>query len=265
MKSLYKIFFSSLLLWGCYSDKGYEPSTDYTNVAASYRVYYRTDLPLCTKSREGVVYYIEYSQVNYACSDGIWVYTKDNSIEPSRVPYFNSDSARLAEVLSDLNYPEPVFDAYEDERDGHVYTLVRIDGRWWFAENLDYEVGNSSHIDYRTCDDYCGVGYYLEDVPKACPRGFHNATKKEWEKLFEYAGGEYYAGKILKSRDSWQNPGLDLLGFSLFDVEYRNYGDACFWAGSEGTLYEFTDYNDEAEKFSTGNSYKNCSLRCVED
>lgn len=264
MKSLYKILLCALVLGGCYSDKGYEPKTDYSNVAASYRVGNRVDLPLCTKSREGVVFYIENSGVNYACSDGIWVFTKEFWIEDrSSIPYFDSDSARLAEILSELDYPEPVYDAYEDERDGHVYTLVRIDGRWWFAENLDFEVARSVHIDYRKCDDFCGVGYYYADIHDACPRGFHVPKEKDWNRLLEYAGGKYYAGKVLKSKGSWDYDGLNLLGFSVLDVQYRNYGDVCYWT-STGELFEFTNY-DEVQEFQGGNSYKNCSVRCVED
>ena len=39
--------------------------------------------------------------------------------------------------------PPPEFSTFTDPRDGQKYITVKIGNQWWFAQNLNYQTGNS--------------------------------------------------------------------------------------------------------------------------
>ena len=269
MNSLYKILLCALVLGGCYSDKGYEPKIDYTDSVPTYKADGPSYLSTCNKRLESTVVYIDSYQMPgiYVCSDGIWTKIKDVSYSDSRyenLPVFDAESERKSNALDDNDISAPVFDQIKDSRDQRIYQIVRIDGKWWFAENLDYETGESEHYDGYECDDRCGVGYYYDDAKNACPRGFHLSTKKEWENLLDYVGGEDFAAIALKDDAvGWYGEARNTVGFSAVPVEIDSYSENCFWSASDNLLFEI--WGDKVEQGSNVASQRKCSVRCVGD
>jgi uncharacterized protein (TIGR02145 family) len=268
MKYLYKILLFALVLAGCYSDKGYEPEIDYSHAVPKYRLSGPSELPLCSKSLEGTVIYMSNDLGSiYACSDGLWTKMAELGYSETKyddLEYFNADSVRKSIALDGNDIPPPVYDMITDVRDGKNYKIVRIDGEWWFAENLDFVTGKSVHFEDDVCEDKCGVGYYYEDAVNACPKGFHLSTKSEWYDLIEYVGGKSYAGIALKAEgDYWYGDARNTVGFSALPVDIDYYSVNCYWTASDNVLFDINGY--EVEEGSNVASQRKCSVRCVED
>ncbi len=225
-------------------------------------------MPLCSKSLEGTVIYMSNDLGSiYACSDGLWTKMAELGYSETKyddLEYFNADSVRKSIALDGNDIPPPVYDMITDVRDGKNYKIVRIDGEWWFAENLDFVTGKSVHFEDDVCEDKCGVGYYYEDAVNACPKGFHLSTKSEWYDLIEYVGGESYAGIALKAEgDYWYGDARNTVGFSALPVDIDYYSVNCYWTASDNVLFDINGY--EVEEGSNVASQRKCSVRCVED
>jgi uncharacterized protein (TIGR02145 family) len=159
----------------------------------------------------------------------------------------------------------------EPEPDNKKYKTVKMpDGKVWFAENLNYAIGNSACYDNKeeNCEK-CGRLYDWETAMKACPKGYHLPTNEEWKKLekasssppknAEFAKAEKLlgyslsAGTNLKSKSGWKvdfegnsGNGSDKYGFNgipcgygMFshnDHKYTYYdydSYAIFWSATE--------------------------------
>ena len=83
-----------------------------------------------------------------------------------------------------------------DERDGQKYAVIKIADRLWFAENLNFETGNSScpEGDNRNCSKY-GRLYTRDDALRACPSGCWSQGK------FDGIGGYAYFWSSTDSED----------------------------------------------------------------
>jgi len=161
-----------------------------------------------------------------------------------------------------------------DSRDGKKYRKVRIGGKVWMAQNLNYEIDGSSCYN---CNEY-GRSYYWEDAMSACPLGWHLPSREEWEALVTASGGNV-AGKALKSTSGWYKygNGTDEFGFSAIAGGHIinntvDYGKDGFWWTATEFEYEegraycrymyyvdrnvFSDIKDKFNKFS---------VRCVAD
>lgn len=145
---------------------------------------------------------------------------------------------------------------YKDPRDGKVYRIIDIEGRRWFAQNLNFEVEGESFC-YEDKESYCDRGgrlYTLEGARQACPSGWHLPRDREWQDMLTaltkcYEGvqncGDF--GTKLKAKTGWQGGGgTDQYGFTVFSSGYRapigtksfRYVDmgeyAGFWSSQNG-------------------------------
>ena len=195
----------------------------------------------------------------------------------------SSDVASSSSVMS-------VYDAENntltDLRDNRVYKTVTIGEQIWMAENMSYEMSNSSC--YNDTTEYCEKygRLYTWDTVGICPEGWHLPDNTEWEALFTAVGGQSIAGTMLKSQSGWidnsngSGNGTDSFGFTALPAGYRGdeyeeynfHGDGeytFFWSASEfteGDPYYMNLY------FSLWGAYLELSpggyrmsVRCVKD
>ena len=111
---------------------------------------------------------------------------------------------------------------FTDPRDGQKYPVVAIGLRVWMAANLNYKTGNSLCFDddEAYCEEY-GRLYSWRDADNACPDGWDIPSYKEWKALNLFVGGDYEAGRMLRSASGWpindwrkNGYGIDAFGFS---------------------------------------------------
>jgi uncharacterized protein (TIGR02145 family) len=169
---------------------------------------------------------------------------------------------------------------FTDTRDNKSYKVVKIDGKNWMAENLNYKIGNSwcYNDDESKCKQY-GRLYDLNTAKTACPKGWHLPSKEEWTELVATVDSET-GGKKLKSKSGWNEPGngTDELGFSALPGGHRRSSDGSFadagefgywWANAKrvggGLYYLSLDYGQDnvVEDYAgEGNGF---SVRCAQD
>jgi len=104
---------------------------------------------------------------------------------------------------------------FTDSRDGKKYKTVKIGKQVWMAQNLDYH-GSDGYLGLcygdnpqqkvrkpENCQKY-GRLYDWDEAMKACPKGWHLPSKKEWQTLADFVGGADVAGKKLKAKSEWE-------------------------------------------------------------
>ena len=192
---------------------------------------------------------------------------------------------------------EQAVSTFTDTRDGKVYRIVKIGGKTWFAENLNFAAEGSrcygeggkvettqnlktlSNTEVQAnCDKY-GRLYNWETALKVCPAGFHLPTRDEWKTLADYAGGDSTAGKKLKSVDGWDKNGngTNEYGFSALpsgvgfrDDSFANDGYyGYWWSATEFDAYyaiiKYMSYKVEYVNWSFYVKTLLFSVRCVAD
>jgi len=194
---------------------------------------------------------------------------------------------------------EKISSYFTDSRNGQKYRAVKIGGKTWMAENLNYPAGNSwcYENDESNCKIY-GRLYDWKTARMACPAGYHLPSVKEWDELAVAGGGQrksaafsgideiFYwnnVGGTLKSTSGWNDAdgksgnGTDEFGFSalpggvrLPDGTFSSAGDnGNWWSATEvGSGSAFTrDMNSGVDFVSEGNFVKSLglSVRCLQD
>ena len=179
---------------------------------------------------------------------------------------------------------------FKDPRDGQVYRTIKIEGREWFAQNVNYNVPGHSWC-YEDKDNYCVRGgrlYDLEGARKACPEGWHLPRDREWQDMLTglthcYDGvdkcGEF-ASK-LKATTGWHGGGgTDEYGFTVFSsgyrkmigaktVRYEDMGEyAGFWSAQNGRnetiwLWAMGRMSDQMVRQLVNNKGNAYSVRCI--
>jgi uncharacterized protein (TIGR02145 family)/uncharacterized repeat protein (TIGR02543 family) len=171
-----------------------------------------------------------------------------------------------------------------DTRDKTRYKTVKLGGRTWMAENLNYQMPKDSWCyDDKTgnCAKY-GRLYNWDAAENACPAGWHLPTREEWGNLVEAAGGGKAADKTLKSVSGWSRAGngTDMYGFSALPGGYWDYLSGVFesignmgiwWTATPQEFMNFGAYawrmTSDSGKAIDNTHYKSAgfSVRCVMD
>jgi uncharacterized protein (TIGR02145 family) len=129
--------------------------------------------------------------------------------------------AEQAEAESAKQTEQPTKDdpaSFIDPRDGKKYRAVKIDGKSWMAQNLNYDTSKGSWC-YTNKTSYCdkyGRLYDWNTAKAVCPNGWRLPSSQEWESLGRAVGGErkrdekgvFYwlgAGKKLKAKSGWND------------------------------------------------------------
>ena len=135
------------------------------------------DLPNCTETREGWTYYVDQEKEVYQCENRRWI---------------------VGEYVNPF-----VEGSVVDSRDGKTYKTVQVENQVWFAENLNYDDGESGCLEEG--DSLCarygrsyslssianikldGDDNYLDDgyagLVELCPSGWHVPYKRDWDEL----------------------------------------------------------------------------------
>jgi len=175
---------------------------------------------------------------------------------------------------------------FTDSRNGQKYRAVKIGGKTWMAQNLNYQTGNSWCYggDNTNCEKY-GRLYDWNTAKTACPSGWHLPSREEWGALAVAVGGsgtygdKGTAGKMLKSTSGWNNNGngIDNNGFSALPGGSRNSNGSFGYAGDYGDWWTATEngsgkaYNrymndgDLVDEDNYGVKSSGFSVRCLQD
>jgi len=194
---------------------------------------------------------------------------------------------------------------FKDSRDGKTYKTVKVGGKTWMAENLNFaakgskcygeggyvvvdedEEGNpinptklSNAEVQANCAKY-GRLYDWETANKACPAGFHLPSDDEWTALENAVGGRSTAGTKLKSAAGWNEDGnaTNDFGFSALPGgggysggNFAGTGDIGLWwsATERNAIYAWLRYmaSNEVDVYRDYDYGKTglLSVRCVKD
>ncbi len=173
------------------------------------------------------------------------------------------------------------FSSFTDPRDGQSYKIVKIGNQWWFAQNLNYQTGNSWCYDNNpaNCATF-GRLYDWQTAMAACPNGWHIPSDSEWVQLITYLGGENLAGGKMKTITGWDAPNInatDSSGFSALPGGIINsngfYGIGSvgyWWSSTEnGNLFawdiELRNNSENVTRYSFANKQDGFSVRCIKD
>jgi uncharacterized protein (TIGR02145 family) len=203
-----------------------------------------------------------------------------------------------------------VEDFVTDIRDNNVYKSIAIGDQIWMAENLKYlpEVHDvatfykRSHslepafsvygydgndIDTATSKDNYQVygvlyNWFAVNSSNICPKGWHVATKDDWDVLIDYLGGYEIAGGKLKESGltHWKNPNSNAtneVGFSALPGGYilSNFSSlgstGGWWTSSEpANIPGFATsknliWRDSIISTGASNKLTGYSVRCILD
>ena len=131
---------------------------------------------------------------------------------------------------------------YTDPRDGYVYKVVKLlDGKWWFAENLRFEIQDSWVYDNDPfhLDNY-GRLYTWKAAKLAIPDGWALPDEKKWREMMLYYGAQKHprnlGSKPYKALIEGGNSGFNaqLGGGRNIVGSFLNLGDyGRYWSATE--------------------------------
>jgi len=137
----------------------------------------------------------------------------------------------------------PEKNSFTDPRDDKTYKTVKIGTQVWFAENLNYKVGNSwcyGNVE-SNCQKY-GRLYDWKTATNACPKDWHLPSNDEWEKL-------------MSARDSWKfKDGTDTYGFSIAQGGSRDTKGKFLHIGMAGFYWSSTEWHTKDAFFWDGSA-----------
>jgi uncharacterized protein (TIGR02145 family) len=192
---------------------------------------------------------------------------------------------------------------FTDTRDAREYRWIRIGTQIVMAENLDWlpsvypsaEGSDTLSLYYvyryegrtaaeaantREYRDY-GVFYNWTAAMMACPEGWHIPDDGEWDILVNSLGGEYTAGKSMKSGRGWEKfegntgNGTNSSGFSGIPAGgrqaaggfYEKGFNAFFWTSSPSSdhsaWYRYLGYFHNGVYRYFSNVEAGFSVRCI--
>jgi uncharacterized protein (TIGR02145 family) len=206
--------------------------------------------------------------------------------------YYALKEAEKAKEIAEAKLALEQLPKFTDSRDNKVYRKVKIGGKTWMAENLNYATSSSGCDEegncnvYSACYDekegYCAIYgrlYNWSAAETACPTGWHLPSDAEWTMLTDFVGGEGIAGKKLKSSAGWIKNGNgtnEYLFSALPGGSTAENGDffgdgsyGSWWTATideENSPYPWTrtmDKNDDGVRREGG--WGVSSVRCVQD
>lgn len=214
---------------------------------------------------------------------------ESSSSEPTSSETEKSSSSEEPESSSSSEDAYPCGEPFADTRSGAKnaeYKTVKIGKQCWFAQNLNYDMGEETlcaEDENENCETY-GRLYTWNDAIDACPEGSHLPTEEEWATLKQYvsSGRSNVAGGVLKEDCGWDNDGngTDDYGFAALPGGFYNpdkektmslHSQGFWWSSTEGTngnlygvLWQMKSMSQELSSLEQGKDYA-MSVRCIVD
>ncbi len=172
---------------------------------------------------------------------------KPNSVYYVRAYATNNMGISYGENRTFTSLPLNPIDSMTDSRNGNVYKTVNIGGRWWMAENLNYEMADSWCYEDNdaNCSEY-GRLYSWSAANTACPSGWHLPSDTEWKNLEINLGMSLEQADAIDQRGTDEGTQLKVNGSSGFDVLFggiRNEDGSYSFNGSGGAFWTSSSYN----------------------
>lgn len=158
--------------------------------------------------------------------------------------------------------------SFVDNRDGQVYSTIKIGNKVWMTENLNFNTSSGCWCydnNPNNCEIY-GRLYDWEAAIDACPAGWHLPTKAEFEELLKHTNS---VSNLLKGGKC----GFDVIcsGWRYANGEFKSIdviGD--FWTGTEAgktDAYYLYVNKSKATVWIASDCDKKVALsvRCVKD
>ncbi|MGD0710688.1 MAG: fibrobacter succinogenes major paralogous domain-containing protein [Bacteroidales bacterium] len=190
--------------------------------------------------------------------------------------------------------------------DGNIYHSVKIGTQTWMVENLKvthYRNGDTipnisdslkwsnlktgAYCNYNNDTNYIRTygrlynRFAVDDVRSIAPKGWHVPTRKDWDALVVFLGGDTsglqpsISNKMKETGTKhWKSPnkGADnSSGFSMLPVGYRDSGGVFGGLGTVGTfwLYKsepiYLEVNDPYIENDWFDEKIGCSVRCIKN
>ena len=202
----------------------------------------------------------------------------------------NLNRKKLIEIISSLNdsdisNPKKSINRFIDSRDGQEYKTIKINGKTWMAENLNFDVGKGSfcYDNKERNSKRFGRLYTWWSAKDACPPGLRLPSSEEWKELIMYYGGYYENVNLFPERKGANLKGaynaLMNNGKAKFNAKWggqcyngkgyeglNNWGS--YLSGTvplfsyEAIYFHFSGYDKEISRNSR-NKYWGYSCRCV--
>ena len=127
------------------------------------------------------------------------------------------------------NLNEEHNETYTDDRDGHVYEIIKLGEQIWMSQNLNF-VSPDSWC-YNNKKSYCkeyGRLYTYEAANKVCPAGWHLPNNEEWQTMIVELEKESADKKIETGFNTTSG------GFRSESENYYNFKEIGFyWSSTE--------------------------------
>lgn len=148
--------------------------------------------------------------------------------------------------LEEMFNPDVEYGTLKDSRDGNTYRTVVIGDMEWMAENLRYKIPGDTAFDtgancFRHQLRYCKTGGYLysiDDMTKACPKGFSLPNETVIRKLADSVN--YESARVSKAWYSQEDTVMHYTNASGLTVLPEDWYDApTYW------MLGYTSYSND--------------------
>ena len=233
----------------------------------------------------------ESSQTSFWVENDLWLwyftYVDERNYYQMGGPAWHTDDSRYwircVRNPDGLYYVQPCktdstdtceYGTLTDERDGQTYKTVKVGTQTWMAENLNYEMENSSCYgnDSLNCIKK-GRLYSVTSAQSACPKGWHLPTTDEWRALDKVTGLDNHRWQA-KGIEEWPYA-TDMYGLSVIPGGEWNVYAAGYLRGDEAAYFCGVPENEKCNGgwfLYSGNSghdciedANTCSVRCIKD
>ncbi len=158
---------------------------------------------------------------------------------------------------------------FTDPRDGQTYATIEIGSQIWFAENINYEMGDSWWYNNSNANGAVYGRLYIWDAAlNACPSGWHLPTDDEWKTMEMFLGMSQSEadntgyrgtdeGEKMKSTSGWNSNGngTNSSGFSAIPGGFRDRYDSFYHLGDYGFWWSSTENSSSSAWYR----YLSCS------